>query len=154
MNRVLKRGDRDLHCQWGPPQVDEERVRLFNEHRIARDLGDGSPVDADSYRSFLGDSCCNTVELSISMRGALVAVAIMDVGAASTSAVYTHFDPLARRYSLGTYAVLKEINWAIATKRQYVYLGMYVADNHHLNYKARYSPQQRLYDDRWIDFDG
>ncbi len=153
MKRVLKRGDRDLVCEWGPAQVDERRVQMFNEHRAQRRLGEGSQVDADSYRSFLGDSCCYTVELSISLRNELVAIAIMDVGEKSTSAVYTHFAPAASRYSLGTYAVLKQIEWAIATDREYVYLGMYVADNHHLNYKARYLPQQRLSDGAWIEFE-
>jgi len=154
MKRVLKRGDRDLTSEWGPPRVDQKRVWLFNQHRADRNLGDGTPIDAESYRSFLGDSCFDTLELSISLGGELVAVAIMDVGNTSTSAVYTHFDPAASRYSLGTYAVLKQIQWAIETERRYLYLGMYVADNHHLNYKARYAPQQRLDDGDWIDYEG
>jgi arginyl-tRNA--protein-N-Asp/Glu arginylyltransferase len=153
MKRVLKRGDRDLHSQWGNPQVDQQRVRLFNDHRLARKLGDGSQVDADSYRSFLGDSCCKTIELAVCWHDELFAVSIMDVGSNSVSAVYTHFDPLASRYSLGTYAVLKQIQWAIETNRQFVYLGMYVATNHHLNYKSRFAPQQRLCDGQWIDFE-
>ncbi len=154
MKRVLKRGNRDLNCQWGTPHVDSRRVELFNSHRLARKLGDGSQVDADSYRSFLGDSCCETIELSVSLHDELVAISIMDIGSNSVSAVYTHFDPQTSRYSLGTFAVLKQIEWAIETNRQFVYLGMYVADNHRLNYKARFSPQQRLCEGEWVDFDG
>ncbi len=153
MKRVLRRGDRDLCCEWGPPQVDKVRLALFNLHRAARNLGEGSSIEADAYRSFLVDSCCETVELSIRLDQQLVGVAIMDVGRTSTSAVYTHFDPAASRYSLGTYAVLKQIQWAIATDRRYVYLGMFVAANQHLNYKARFAPQQRLHDDQWISVD-
>ena len=82
----------------------------------------------------------------------MIAVSIVDVGAESTSAVYTHFAPDAGRYSLGTYAILKQIEWAKQTSRTYVYLGMYVAENRHLNYKARFLPQQRLIDDEWVDF--
>ena len=80
-------------------------------------------------------------------------VAIVDVGRESTSAVYTHFDPAAARYRLGTYAILKQIEWARDSGRRFVYLGMYVASNRHLNYKARFMPQQRLCHGRWTDFD-
>ena len=117
-------------------------------------MGQGNlPIDAESYRSFLIDTCCDTMELAISLGDELVAVSIVDVGKSSTSAVYTHFDPAASRYSLGTYAILEQIEWAKATGRKYVYLGMYVAANRHLNYKARFAPQQRLSRDRWISFD-
>lgn len=152
MRRVLKRGDRELTCQWGPARVDHVRVELFNEHRAQRGLGQGcSPIDTESYRAFLSDTCCETVELAISHSGQLVAVSIIDVGKSSTSAVYTHFDPAASRFSPGTYAILKQIEWAQSTGRQFVYLGMYVADNRHLNYKARFTPQQRLCGEQWID---
>ena len=154
MRRVQKQGDRDLTYRWGQPHVDAKRVWLFNQHRSLRGLGQGSgPIDAESYRSFLVDTCCDTVELAVSLGDQLVAIAIVDAGKTSTSAVYTHFDPAASRYSLGTYAILKQIQWAKETGRRLVYLGMYVAANRHLNYKARFMPQQRLFGDQWVDID-
>ncbi len=153
MRRILNRGHRDLHWHWGQPRVDARRVSLFNLHRQVRDLGQGSgAIDAESYRSFLTDTCCNTMELSISREDRLIAVSIVDVGARSTSAVYTFFDPAEHRYSLGSFAILKQIQWAQRTDRHYVYLGMYVESNRHLNYKARFAPQQRLIDHQWVDF--
>ena len=53
---------------------------------------------------------------------------------------------------IDTSGALKQIDWARETGRQYVYLGMYVAANQHLNYKARFLPQQRLIDGQWCDF--
>ena len=53
------------------------------------------------------------------------------------------------RYSLGTYAILKQLQWAKESGRKFVYLGMYVANNSHLNYKARFGPQERLFDGKW-----
>lgn len=154
LRRVKKRGDRDLVCKWGAPIIDSKRVLMFNAHRDQRGLSlDHEPIDAESYRLFLCDTCCDTRELSIWRNNELVAVSIVDVGRTSTSAVYTHFDPAAGRYSLGTYAVLKQIQWALDTKRQFVYLGMYVSGNRHLNYKARFTPQQRLHGETWLDFE-
>lgn len=154
MRRVLRRGDRDLAFSWGEPTMDARRLELFNEHRQQRGLGgDGEPIDADAYRSFLVDTCCETMELSVTLRDRLVGVSIVDIGRQSTSAVYTQYDPHVARYSLGTYAILKQIQWARQTSRKFVYLGMYVAANEHLNYKARFQPQQRLVAGKWTEFD-
>jgi arginine-tRNA-protein transferase len=153
MRRVLNRGERELQWQWEQPSVDERRISLFNRHREIRKLGQGgTPIDADAYRSFLTDTCCNTMELVVHRDEQLIAVSIVDVGKISTSAVYTYFDPSEQRYSLGTFAILRQILWAQQTKRQLVYLGMYVAENRHLNYKARFAPQQRLINGHWVDF--
>ncbi len=154
MRRVVNRANRDLSCRWGKPRVDSKRIELFNLHRETRGLGQGSnPIDGESYRSFLTDTCCDTMELAIYLNQRLVAASIVDVGQTSTSAVYTFFDPGEERYCLGTLAILRQIAWAQKTGRQYVYLGMYVAANSHLNYKSRFAPQQRLIDGNWIDFD-
>jgi arginyl-tRNA--protein-N-Asp/Glu arginylyltransferase len=102
----------------------------------------------------LVDTCCqSTLELQFRREGQLVAVSIVDCGAQSLSAVYTYFDPAFDRLSLGTYSILKQMQLAESTQRKYVYLGMYVAQNQHLNYKARFRPQERLIGGRWIAFD-
>jgi len=154
MKRVWQRGERQLVCRFGQPVVDSGRIEMFNRHRSERGLGQNdSPVDGESYRSFLVESCCETVELSIYDGQQLIAVSVFDVGRISTSAVYTFFDPDAGKFSLGTYAVLKQIEWAKEYFRRFVYLGMYVADNRHLNYKARFRPQQRREGDQWVNYE-
>lgn len=152
MRRVLRRGERELVSHWQHPRVDPERVSLFNLHRQARGLDrHDREIDAESYRSFLVSSCCDTWELAIEKNGMLSAVSIVDVGRVSMSAVYTHFHPALSPYSPGTYAILKQIERARELSLRYLYLGMYVAENRHLNYKARFRPQQRLIDDAWQD---
>ncbi len=150
MRRVLSRGDRDLRTSWAMPTVDAQRVELFNRHRDERALGSSDEkIDADSYRAFLTDSCCETRELSVRLESQLIAVSTVDVGVESVSAVYTYFDPDYSKYSLGTYAILKQIQWCRENDRKYVYLGMYVAENEHLNYKSRFLPQERLCAGDW-----
>lgn len=151
--RVLHKADRDLTIKWADPIADPDRVELFNSHRRGRDLGQSdSPVTLESYHSFLVDSCCQTMELSMRLAGELVGIAIIDVGQKSLSAVYTHFHPGASQYSIGTYAILKQILWAAERNFDWVYLGMFVEDNLHLNYKSRFTPQQRLIQGEWTEF--
>lgn len=152
--RVLRRAQRDLTLTWQLPRVDSARVLLYNRHRSQRGLGASDhPVDAADYHAFLTSTCFNTLELEMRMGERLIGISIMDVGQESVSAVYTHFDPEAARYSPGTLAVLHQILWARRTFRRWVYLGLYVASNPHLNYKAKFQPQQRRIDGKWRDVD-
>lgn len=147
--RVLRRAENELSLTWQKPLVDESRVQLYNAHRVGRDLGNHPPIDASEYRGFLTDSCWPTLELEIRSGDQLIGISIMDVGRTSVSAVYTHFDPAASRFSPGTLSVLKQIEWATAHHRRWVYLGLYVRSNPHLNYKSRFVPQQRLIAGEW-----
>ena len=79
----------------------------------------------------------------------LVAVAIVDRGATSLSAVYTFFDPDLERLSLGTYSILKQIDLCRRWKLPYLYLGLYIAKCPTMVYKARFVPHERLLDGAW-----
>ncbi|WP_164104627.1 arginyltransferase [Candidatus Laterigemmans baculatus] len=150
LRRVRDRGDRVLECRLQPPMADRSRVDLLNRHRDERNLASsGGPLSLADYEAFLVESCCDTQELSYWMGERLVALATVDLGATSLSAVYCFFDPDCAKLSLGTYSILKQIELAAATSRRYVYLGMYVAGNPHLNYKSRFVPQERRIDGRW-----
>jgi arginyl-tRNA--protein-N-Asp/Glu arginylyltransferase len=153
MKRVLHRGDRCLSVQIGIPQAEANRLELFNRHRMQRDLASQrESYSVHDYRSFLVDSCCESYELSCWWQSQLVACSVIDCGRQSLSAVYTYFDPDFSHFSLGTYAILKQWEWAVSQKKSYLYLGMYVEDNQHLRYKARFAPQQRLIAGRWVEF--
>ncbi len=152
--RVMKRGDQALRTVIGSPSVDKQRVELFNKHRVQRSLNHGdAQVDAGGYQGFLLNAPCPSAEMTFWLSDTLVAVAIVDMGQKSLSAVYTYFDPQASRYSPGTYAILQQHRLANKLGLQWLYLGFYVADNAHLNYKSRFSPHQRLIDGQWMDID-
>jgi arginyl-tRNA--protein-N-Asp/Glu arginylyltransferase len=154
MKRVLQMGDRSLETRIGPPCDDALRLELFNRHRQQRNLA--SSTDAYSFEDFHGflvESCCESYELSFWSGDSLVACSIIDSGQQSVSAVYTYFDPRYARLSPGTYSILKQMEWAVGQGKRYLYLGMFVADNQHLRYKARFVPQERFIDGNWVAFD-
>lgn len=154
LKRVLKRGDAELRVECREPSSDEQRVQLFNLHRNARDMSrDDADTDAAGYEAFLCNSFNTTFELSYHVGDRLIAVAITDVGAESLSAVYCFFDPEFDHLSLGTYSILKQIQIAERNEMEWLYLGMYVAGNRHLKYKARYYPHERFCEGRWQRFE-
>jgi len=151
--RAKQKGDQNLQVRIGAAGIDDHRIRLFNAHRSDRNLDHGNPpVDHDEYAAFLLNAPCDVIELSFWHQEQLIAISITDVGASSFSAVYCFFDPAASHFSPGTYAILKQIELAQLNQRQWLYLGLYVSANRHLNYKARFRPHQRRQAGEWVDF--
>jgi arginine-tRNA-protein transferase len=143
-------GDQHLKLQVAAPILDDERLRIFNAHRAGRRLDRGEPeADASDYSSFLINSFCEVLELSFWDGDRLVAVSITDVGENSLSAVYCYFDPAYSWLSPGTYSILNQISFAKKGNYKWLYLGMFVADNAHLCYKARFGPHERLRGGQW-----
>ncbi|EAQ82473.1 arginyltransferase [Blastopirellula marina] len=152
--RVLAKGDAQLTTVIGTAVADEERAAIYNLHKEGRGLSDEehSPISADQYREFLVETCCETVEFGYFRNDRLVASAIADVGENSLSAVYCSYDPAESDLSLGTYSVLKQWEFCRATDRRYLYLGFYIAESPHMNYKASFLPHQRRIAGEWMDF--
>lgn len=157
--RVARRwrrlGER-LRIEVGVPRVDDERVDLYNRHKVERGLGEHDDlIDLAGYGAWLVQSCVQTVEMTYRIDGELVGVGILDLGATSSSSVYFYFDPSPEiaRLSPGVYSVLREIAWAREQGRRHHYLGLYVADCAELSYKANYYPHERRIGGAWIRFE-
>jgi arginyl-tRNA--protein-N-Asp/Glu arginylyltransferase len=152
--RAQKRGDRFLQTRIGPPSIDARRLELFNRHRSERQLSQGDgPVDLSDYQAYLVNSYTAVLELSLWLEEKLIAVSITDVGNDSLSAVYCYFDPDHAEFNPGTYAILQQLNLARVRGFRWLYLGLMVAANSHLKYKANFRPHQRLIAGQWQVFD-
>ncbi len=95
----------------------------------------------------------NSFEIRLWLGEALVGVAITDEGKESLSAHYTFFDPDYPHLSLGTYAILQQIRYGQVNHKRYLYLGLFVGDNAHMRYKARFLPHERRVMGEWKRFD-
>lgn len=151
--RVMRRGDARITTELGPTGVTEERAELYNLHKRGRDLMSGDhDAGLESYRSFLGESCCDSFEMRYRIDGELMGVAIVDRADNALSAVYFYWDPRFTSLSPGTYSILKQIELCKRLGLQYLYLGLYIAKSAPMSYKARFKPHQRLIDGDWQTF--
>lgn len=151
--RTLKRNDQCLETRVSAVQVDPTRIELFNLHRAKRGLGrEASAIDTEEYAWAFRRSCFDTFEISYWLDGQLVCVSICDRGYASLSAVYTYYDPALAKLSLGTYSILKQIEFCRQTGREFLYLGFYIAESRHMSYKGQFLPNERLQDGQWKEF--
>ncbi|MDE0935730.1 MAG: arginyltransferase [Mariniblastus sp.] len=151
--RQLNRGDGKFTQRFGPLECDASRLDLFNKHRRLRGLAKNDlDVDAEEYKWGFVQSCFDSFEITYWLEEQLVCLAVCDLGRTSLSAVYTFFDPDFQADGLGTYSILKQIELCQQRSLDHLYLGYYIADSPHMNYKSRFLPNQRLIDGRWTTF--
>ncbi|HHH31001.1 MAG TPA: arginyltransferase [Polyangiaceae bacterium] len=153
--RVLRRGDRLFRLELGSPTVDSARLALYQKHKEGRGLTtpNSAGLDARAYEGFLVQSCVPAFEMRYWDGSRLAAIAVVDRGLNALSAVYCYWDPEYERTSLGTYSILKQIELCRRMGVRYLYLGLYIADNPHMNYKAGFRPHERLVRGDWVRFD-
>ena len=89
------------------------------------------------------------IEFEYYLDGKLVGVALGDKTSKSFSAIYTFYDVADKRMSLGTYSVLKQLEYANQYGMKYFYLGYYIAENASLVYKASFRPNEVYLDREW-----
>ena len=83
----------------------------------------------------------------------LIGVATTDLLPHSLSAMYTFFDPAHADRSLGTFAILSQLDLAKRTGRTWLYLGYLVEACRKMNYKRQYLPHERLIQGEWKNID-
>jgi len=154
--RTVSRWPEEGRIEIGPATATAEKVAMFNAHKEERGLieADDEPMSVPAYAAWLVQSCFDTIEMRYLLGDRLVGVGIVDLGERSASSVYFYFDPDPEiaRLSPGVYSVLQEIELCRRTGRDYLYLGLYVEGCDRLDYKARYTPHERLVDGDWRRF--
>ena len=151
--RVWRRCHSQFRIEYGPATWSDEKLSLFNRHKMDRGLVDSADriMTPVGYVSWLVRSCFHTMEMRYFLDEQLAGVGILDIGYLGISSVYFYFDPCKEvaRLSPGVYSAMKEIELARATGRKYLYLGLFVTDCRHLNYKGDYGPQERRLQGKW-----
>jgi arginine-tRNA-protein transferase len=135
-----------------PAQFEQEHYDMYMRYQKDRhqDGGMANSTEED-YINFLSSQWCNTLFVEFSIGDKCAAVAIVDLLDNALSAVYTFFDPKFSNYSLGTYAVLWQIEHALQMELEFVYLGYWIKNCGKMSYKTQYQPIQGFIEKEWRD---
>ena len=128
-----------------------EQYRLFTRYQRSRHSGsEMSTMGFRDFQAMVEDSPIDTriIEFRDDSEE-LVAVMLVDRQADALSAVYSLFDPLMEKRSLGTYMVLWMVRRAEQLELPYVYLGYWIEESPKMAYKARFRPLEGLGPDGW-----
>ncbi len=149
--RKLLNRNRDLQLMPLANIDDDAIYRLYHDY-ICHRHGDGDmyPPSREQYASFLSNAQGLTRYLGFSLDGELLAVAVVDQLDNAVSAVYTFYDCRLDRRSLGTWAILRQIEWARQLGLDYLYLGYWIKESPKMAYKSTFRPLEILRDGRWI----
>lgn len=145
--RIWKR-NQDLEVVFRPAFIDDDKSRLFEIHR--KRFIENVP---DSLFSFLSAEPatipCETLEVCLFMDGVLIAASFLDLGRASTSSVYSIFDPVHASRSLGVFLILVSIKWSTEQGKTFYYPGYAYREPSHYDYKKRFNALEEFSWEEW-----
>lgn len=151
--RVLQKNG-DLECAMVPATFDERYYRLYADYIEQRHKdGDMYPPSREQFTSFLVDGATDSWFLEIRLGDELVGLAAVDMLDDGLSAIYTVFNPAQEHRSLGTYAILWQIEEARRRDLPHLYLGYWIRECRKMNYKTRFKPIEALREGHWRALD-
>ncbi|HID46147.1 MAG TPA: arginyltransferase [Chromatiaceae bacterium] len=143
-NRSQRRcwnANQDLQLDWRPAELTDEQYQLYLSYQAHRHTGGAMAESSfDETREFLLASWNDVRFLEMRLGDELLAVAVTDFQPRSLSAVYTFFRPDMNRRSLGSYAILQQINHARELGKSWLYLGYWIPGSRKMAYKAAFRP--------------
>ncbi len=162
--RVLQR-NRDLEFRVVEPNASSTKEEIylryqFQQHHLRtpayirhpRPFNPEVELETMYYQMYTNPDC--TRELEIYLDDQLLGFGNVDVAIASMSAIYFVFDPRFHKRSLGTYAILKGVEWAGNEGFSYYHLGYYIAHHPKMGYKIKFGNAQVYHpdvDNQWRD---
>ncbi|MCX4190140.1 arginyltransferase [Methylophaga sp. OBS3] len=150
--RSLKR-NQHVTINVHPADFNEAHYELYCRYLQSRHPGGGMDHPTPhSYQQFLTSSWSDTGFVEFFDKDQLIAVAVTDFVDCAASAFYTFFEPEMAERSLGTLAVLKQVELAKKQGLQHLYLGYWIEASPKMNYKTRFDALQYFNGD-WHDFD-
>ncbi len=134
-----------------PAKRNDERFALYRRYLGARHIGGGmDDHGATEFDQFLIGSWSQGRFLELRLHGRLIAVAVTDLADAALSAVYTFYDPDEAARSLGTLAILRQIEWARRDGRRHLYLGYWIDGHAKMDYKRNFHPLESFDGRKWV----
>jgi arginyl-tRNA--protein-N-Asp/Glu arginylyltransferase len=147
--RTWKR-NQDLRVRRSDHLRDDDAFQLYCRYIELRHYdGDMYPPDREQYESFLNDAWDCTHYYRFYDGPKLVALAVVDELQDGLSAIYTFFDPDSDKRSLGTFAILWQIERARALGLEYLYLGYWIRGCKKMSYKSEFRPLELYVKNHW-----
>lgn len=138
---VLKRC-RNVRVEFRALAYSERIFELYSIH--SRDRF-GNQANKDDFLLNFYQPSCPAMQSEYYLGDELIGVGFLDVATEGISSVYFIYDTRYSSMSLGTFSVMKEIEYAASQGLSYYYLGYYINECPRMRYKARFRPFE-LYD--------
>ena len=150
--RIIKK-NRDLQVRIQTPRFEPAYFTLYQRYIAARHAdGDMYPATEAQFQSFLlsrANQMAATQVAEFYLADQLVAMAFFDTIDDGLSAIYTFFEPDMAERSLGSFAILWQIEHCLSLDLPYLYLGFWIASCDKMKYKNQFQPLEYLIAQQW-----
>lgn len=153
-NRTMRRVlaiNANLVARERPAKATEEDFRLFLDYqRIRHDGSDMARMTRSEFTTMIeeGNAATSLFEFR-DAENRLTGVMLTDRLEDGFSAVYSYYDAVQTRRSLGTYMILALISQARREGLPFVYLGYWIRESRKMSYKSRFRPLEMLMPGGW-----
>lgn len=150
--KIMRLND-DLRILFIPNIATKEQYDLFCRYLKSRHKdSEMNEMKQEAYRSMIEDTPINSVlmEVRTKQENELKGVMLLDETDDGFSAVYSFFDPLVEKRSLGTFMIISLIERLKRLNRPYAYLGYQIKACSNMDYKKRFRPLERFEKGRWV----
>ena len=138
--RCAKRNN-DVETTMVPSSFEDEHFDLYCRYQSWRHTGDiMDHNNPERYQEFMVDSSIETVFIEYRIDSRLVALSVCDLPDDGMSAVYTFFDPQLPKRSLGTFAIMKQLDYVRNMDLDWLYLGYWIDNCRKMSYKTNFRP--------------
>jgi arginine-tRNA-protein transferase len=152
--RRVQRRNANLRVVQAPAEFRDEHFALYLSYqRYRHPDSDMCDADPEKYHQFLISGRYQSVFYEMYQDTELLAVAVTDELTDGISAVYTFFSPAVASRSLGTYAVLWEIEQARQRGLAWVYLGYWIRGCRKMSYKTGFQPIEGFLEGSWVSLE-
>jgi leucyl-tRNA---protein transferase len=139
LRKTFRRNRNNFRLAIGPASINAEKERLYRRYKtsfsglLAPTLKDAL-LDGENFNIF------NTQEVRVYDGKQLIALSYFDIGQDSSASITGIYDPDYKKYSLGFYTMLEEINYSQEQGLLYYYPGYVVPGYPRFEYKLRIGP--------------
>ncbi|MDB5459112.1 MAG: arginyltransferase [Caulobacteraceae bacterium] len=154
--RVLDRNG-DLSRHLVEAEATMEQFDLLRRYLLARHAQGGmADMTWPDYVAMVEDTAVRTHLIEYRLPsgdrgpGDLVACVLVDILGDGLSLVYSFYEPLMAKRSLGSFVILDHVVQARLAELAYVYLGYWVPGSTKMDYKVRYRPIEVLKPGGWV----
>lgn len=130
------------------PHVTQEHLMLYDKyHRYMnrKKKWNYTQITLDNYYdTFVAGYEEFGYEFDYYFEDLLIGVALVDILPDAISSVYCYYDHDFKKYSIGTYSILKQIQFAKSYNIPYLYPGYWIKNHYAMGYKERFKPFEIL----------
>lgn len=136
--KLLKQNKKKFKTIIRPMLIDDIKEKLYD---LQKDKFKGFVIETLDEFMLSGSffhSVFNTLEVAVYDQDKLVATSLFDIGKKSIASIIALYDPAYQKYSLGTYTMLCEIEYAIEKEKKFYYPGYVFDKPSSFDYKLKF----------------